>query len=45
MVSTRVVIGAEEDVVAHFYTGGMDELRHGEGDAHAGLDSRRSTGR
>jgi hypothetical protein len=27
MVSTRVVIGAEEDVVAHFYTGAMDELR------------------
>jgi hypothetical protein len=27
MVSTRVVIGAEEDVVSHFYTGTMDELR------------------
>jgi hypothetical protein len=27
MVSTRVVIGAEEDVVSHFYTGAMDELR------------------
>jgi hypothetical protein len=27
MVSTRVVIGAEEDVVSHWYTGSMDELR------------------
>ena len=27
MVSTRVVIGAEEDVVSHWYTGTMDELR------------------
>jgi hypothetical protein len=27
MVSSRVVIGAEEDVVSHFYTGSMDELR------------------
>jgi hypothetical protein len=27
MVSSRVVTGAEEDVVAHFYTGSMDELR------------------
>ena len=27
MVSTRVVIGAEEDVVSHWWTGSMDELR------------------
>jgi hypothetical protein len=27
MVSTRVVIGSEEDVVSHHYTGSMDELR------------------
>jgi len=27
MISTRVVIGAEEDVVSHWYTGSMDELR------------------
>jgi hypothetical protein len=27
MVSSRVVIGAEEDVVSHWYTGSMDELR------------------
>jgi hypothetical protein len=27
MVSSRVVIGAEEDIVSHFYTGAMDELR------------------
>jgi len=27
MVSTRVVIGSEEDVVSHHYTGTMDELR------------------
>jgi biopolymer transport protein ExbB len=27
MVSTRVVIGSEEDNVSHWYTGSMDELR------------------
>jgi Concanavalin A-like lectin/glucanases superfamily len=27
MISTRVVIGSEEDNVAHWYTGAMDELR------------------
>jgi hypothetical protein len=27
MVSSRVVIGAEEDVVSHWWTGSMDELR------------------
>jgi hypothetical protein len=27
MISTRVVIGSEEDIVAHHYTGSMDELR------------------
>jgi hypothetical protein len=27
MISSRVVIGAEEDVVSHWYTGSMDELR------------------
>jgi hypothetical protein len=27
MISSRVVIGSEEDVVSHHYTGSMDELR------------------
>jgi hypothetical protein len=36
MVSTRVVIGAEEDVVSHFYTGSMDELRLEKGMRSAG---------
>jgi hypothetical protein len=27
MVSTRVVIGSEEDNISHWYTGTMDELR------------------